>query len=83
MCLQMDVFTECFIIHITSKTTMYASMSYHTAMFTECLITYFTWIWTLPSMYRFVLSDCSFEWMQYYTLDRHKGVHYNICVDVF
>jgi len=38
----MDVFTECFIIHITSKTTMYASMSYHTAMFTECLITYFT-----------------------------------------
>ena len=52
---EMVFFTECFITHITSKrmlsTNLCSDVFYQTAILTKCLITYFTSIWTLPTMY--------------------------------
>jgi len=64
---------------IRSHTTMYVLMIYQTALFTECLHNC-----TIAHHYvcADALSDFSFYWMPYYTLDKCNGTHCYVWVDV-
>ena len=51
---------------------MYMLMSYQMGLLTECLITHITNIRALTTMYEFVFSDWSVDWMPYYTHHKHE-----------
>ena len=60
---------------------MHALTCYQSALITESLITH-KYKGAHHYVFVDVLSDCSDDWMPYYTFHKHKGAHHYVFVDV-
>jgi len=55
-------------------------ISYQTALLTECLITYFTLIKVLPTMFAFMPYKTTRHCMPYYTNHKNNGPKHCVCI---
>jgi hypothetical protein len=53
-------------------------MSYKSRLWSECLITHFTGIEALTTMYMFVLPDYPYVSMPNYTRHKYKSAHHDV-----